>query len=178
MTARANLYRKLAMLGVVGLFLALASRSVLAALKVPEWLDHGLSQVGDALIIAAILPALVDKAAKIELLSDFATEVSHHIIGHHLPADLRNHVLRYLTVDFYRPLWEITYRIDPLVEHPGYIKLTTLNTYQLNNASSVKKIYPYAYAVEKSWFEEVGRSEILSFALTARAACRQALMNA
>jgi hypothetical protein len=133
----------------------------------PEFLRRALPQVGEALITAAVLALLVDKAVKRELLERFAREVSHHIIGHRLPTALRDYVLRYLTVEIIRTDWDITYTIEPIGAHPGFIKLTTSVSSLLQNTSPREKKYDCAFSVERSWAPEIGESSIVSLALTA-----------
>jgi hypothetical protein len=133
---------------------------------VPEVLQRLLPPLGDALMVAALLAVMVDKAVKRELLEQFAREVSHHIIGYRLPAELRDYVMKYLTVDVIRTDWNITYTIELLETHPGFVKLTAQNAYVLQNNSLLEKKHSYSYYVERSWFPEIGESEILSFALT------------
>ena len=84
-----------ALVALVGLYFALRPWSewpiYSGASLVARPFQHGLPQVGDALIIGAVLMFLADKAVKKELLLDFAQEVSHHMVGYKLPPELRQH---------------------------------------------------------------------------------------
>src|SRR5258708_155369 len=102
--------RTLGLVFFAGLFLAILSPKFAEVLKtmavnsqinwlprVFEWLClEVLPKVADALLIAPVLALVVDHAAKHNLLSEFARDVSSHIIGRNLPPSLREHIHSYL----------------------------------------------------------------------------------
>lgn len=119
-----------------------------------------LPKIGDAMMIAAILAAIVDEAAKRALLKDFARDVSSHIIGRLLPPELREHIHQYLGIEFVRVNWDITYTIQELAGHQGFVELKTEAEYDMQNRSTSPKNYQFYYEVEESWFPEIGKTRI------------------
>jgi hypothetical protein len=134
---------------------------------VTAFLQHGLPKVGDALIIAVTLALLVDRAIKLELLDDFARDITHHVLGHLLPPELREHIFHYLSFDFLRASWEITYTMELLEDKPGHVRIATKSEHTVENRSKCWKQYECAYYVEKSWIPAVGETQILAFGLIA-----------
>ena len=100
----------------LGLVLAFFPWTLLVAKLGLSWLDRTdevMHKIGDALLIAPILALAVDKAAKLELLKEFAKDVSSHIIGRQLPESMREYIRAYLDVEFLRSAWHVTYEISP-----------------------------------------------------------------
>ena len=115
----------------------------------PTILQLGLPKVGDALVIAGVIAALVDRAVKRDLLSEFAADISHHIVGHMLPPALREHVRRYLRVEVVRKSWIIDYEIEPQNDPVGFVKVTTRSTYEMENCSAGPAKYKHEFSVEQ-----------------------------
>lgn len=123
----------------------------------PKWLfgiwdwatKEGLSKIGDAMMIAPILALLVDAAAKQSLLSEFAKDVSIHIIGRYLPRELREHINGYLTVDIVRLDLDLVYTITELGDGMN-IELETVMTSDLHNYSFKEIKTPIFVSVSKS----------------------------
>jgi hypothetical protein len=126
-----------------------------------------LPRIGEALMIAMILAFVVDRAAKEQLLKDFAQEVSVHIVGRLLPPELREYILSYLKVDLIRSEWNVRYTIEPWVDKPNLLKLTTYSCFVLENRSEAEVEHAFEFEVDKSAHPEVGESRIL------RARCTQ-----
>jgi hypothetical protein len=170
MSTRAKFLLTLGLATGVGLYLVMWPwerwPAIVGLPLTPDSLRRSLEQIGEALLTAALLAVMVDKAVKRELLEEFAREVSHHIIGHRLPTQLRDHVLRYLTADVIRTDWDITYTIEPIDTRPDFVRLTTLNKCVLQNTTSREKKYCHSYYVERSWAPEIGESSIKTLALS------------
>lgn len=98
-------------------------------------------KAGDALMLAPILAILVEITAAKELLSTFAENVSHHIIGRFLPRPLREHIFKYLTIDFVRRRWEVSYVIDDSQCAPGFIQLISWSSSEIENVSSTSETF-------------------------------------
>src|SRR5258708_28293512 len=97
-----------------------------------EWRRFA-SDAGGAFIIAFLLAILVDSALKEELLTEFAKDVSGHIIGHLLPTKLRKPLLDYLEMSLVRNRWNLTYTLMPCGTQ--YVEVTVLNEYEMENRS-------------------------------------------
>src|SRR5258707_5944903 len=106
-------------------------------------------KVGDALIIAPLLALIVDEAAKRKLIREFSLDISGHIIGRMLPVELRNHLHGYLQMFLVRTRWDITYTIEKWDGQPGYIKLSTISEYDMENHCGDPKDYEFVYRVEQ-----------------------------
>jgi hypothetical protein len=117
-------------------------------------------KVAEALMIAPILALMVDEAAKRKLLREFAVDVSSNIIGRHLPVSMREAVREYLSVSVIRSRWLVTYTITEIPSSPGYVKLHTRSEWELANRLEKSQACPLRFEVEKSWFPEVGETEI------------------
>lgn len=109
------------------------------------------SEVGGALIIAFLLAVLVDAALKKELLTEFAKDVSGHIIGSLLPPKLRKHLVDYLEMSLVRDNWRITYTLMPCGAEP-YVQVTVSSDYEMENRSGDEQRFEFVIKVEKSWF--------------------------
>ena len=118
--------------------------------------------LGEALVIACVVALLVDRAAKLKLLKEFAADVSTHIIGRRLPESLRKHIEPYLEADLIRTTWNITYVISDWPGHHGYDRLETVSVYEIENRSSSPTVYRCVYSVEKSLFPKIGETAILA----------------
>jgi hypothetical protein len=119
-----------------------------------------LAGVGEAMAIAAVIAAVVDEAAKRKVLKEFAEDISTHIVGRLLPPPLREHIHQYLTVDFVRYNWEITYTLEVLKSNPEFVKLETKSVYEMENRSPFERQYTIAYEVEESWVPQIGSTRI------------------
>jgi hypothetical protein len=126
------------------------------------------SGIGEALAIAAVIAYLVDEAAKRRLLTEFAQDVSQHIIGRLLPSGLRERMLQYLTVDFVRSNWTVIYELKVRHQQTNagtfekHVELMTESSYSMENRSPLDKTYIVAYEVMKKWFENLRAPEIKS----------------
>lgn len=126
------------------------------------------SGIGEALAIAAVIAYLVDEAAKRRLLTEFAKDVSQHIIGRLLPSGLRERMLQYLTVDFVRSNWTVIYELKVRHQQTNagaferHVELMTESSYSMENRSPLDKTYIVAYEVMKKWFENLRAPEIKS----------------
>jgi hypothetical protein len=159
----------LAVAFVVGLFLAFPWKfSWMSA--IPSFqglLREVVPKLGDALMIAPLVIVAIEIAASGELLQDFVKDVSHHIIGHLLPPELRDHIKGYLSADFVRPAWFVEYRISEWPDHPGFVAVKILSEYTIENRASGTRRYEFAYTLDKSWFPTVGKAKILHVRATA-----------
>lgn len=117
--------------------------------------------LGEALIIAQILILLVDSAAKKKLLTEFAQDVSTHIIGRWLPLELRSHLEEYLASDIIRKTWTIRYNIESWSDHPQFFKLCTMSDYEIENRGHLNRSYTFRYEVEESFYPELGNTNIV-----------------
>lgn len=147
----------------VGLIGAMVVGGLLALTPAPHWvvvlfflpppspLEELLRKLGDALFIGGVLALLVDKALKEKLLTEFAHDISHHIIGKLLPAEVRDHLLVYLQTSFVRTEWRITCEIRPQAG-TEYVQLNTKIEYRVENRASNEQDYPFRVKVEKSWY--------------------------
>jgi hypothetical protein len=121
---------------------------------------HVLPRVGDAFMIAPLLAIAVEFAAAQELLKSFAFDISHHIIGRLLPAELREHMLSYLTMNWVRRRWFVEYTIEEWPNKPGFIQLASFTEYELENRSDSSRSYPFVYELEESYFPKVGEARM------------------
>lgn len=147
----------------VGLIGAMVVGGLLALTPAPHWvvklfflpppglLEELLRKLGDALFIAGVLALLVDKALKEKLLTEFAYDISHHIIGKLLPAEVRDHLLVYFQTPFVRTEWKIKCEIKPQVG-TDYVELNTTTEYSVENRASRDEDYQFRVKVEKSWY--------------------------
>jgi hypothetical protein len=146
---------------VIGGLLALSPAPhwvvMLFCLSPPRQLEDLLQKSGDALFIAGLLAILVDTALKEKLLSEFAHDVSIHIIGEWLPLGLRDHLRHYLEIKFVRTQWTITFVIEP---HPNtnYVLLRISSAYSVENCARKELPYPFRVKVEQSWYSQFENS--------------------
>jgi hypothetical protein len=150
---------------IVGLLLAIG-------FECPEFLSRGgtlskicflpvravevFHKIGEALMIAAVLAAIVDEDLKGQLIADADRFTS----GRNLPSELREYLHDCLTSPLVRSRWDITYTIERWPAKPGYVKLTTRSAYQMENHSRHRAHYDFVYEVEKSLYPEIGETEI------------------
>ena len=160
----ARLYAFLVLLFVLGLLIALSPWGWLATVMPPETAKHAadiLVKIGEAFVIAPILVAVVDRAAKLQLLKEFGENISLHIMGRFLPRELRDHLEPYLTAKFVRRNWEIDYRIEEWPNQAEFVKLTTLSQYEIENCTNDPAEYEFSYLVDDSWYPTIGKAEIV-----------------
>lgn len=131
----------------------------------PEFLRAVVPKIAEALMIAPIIALMVDEAAKRKLLREFANDISSNIIGRHLPVSMREAVREYLSVSVIRRKWNVTYTITEIAGLAGYVKVHTHSEWELENCLEKSQACPFRFAVEKSWFPEVGETEITRFGL-------------
>ena len=103
-----------------------------------EWKQFA-SEAGGALIIAFLLAVLVDAAVKGGLLTEFAKDVSGHIIGNLLPPKLRKHLMDYLEMSLVRDNWNITYTLKPYRDR--YVQVLIFSEYEMENHSSDEQAF-------------------------------------
>ena len=119
-----------------------------------------LPKLGEALMIASILALVIDGISKRKLLDEFLRDISIHILGRLLPRELREHMLDYLSIDFVRSDWTVTYTITSVPGRPDYVQMETYMGYDVENRSALEQEYSCKYDVEESWFPDVGESRI------------------
>jgi hypothetical protein len=150
----------------LGLALALGGGFLLVLTPLPHCvamlfhlpsLEDLLRKLGDAFFIAGVLALLVDTALKEELLTEFAHDISIHIIGELLPLGLRDHLRSYLETPIVRPAWTITYVIEPH-EDPQYVQLRVSSSYSVENYSRKELGYLFRVKVERSWYTQYDNS--------------------
>jgi hypothetical protein len=129
-------------------------------MRAPQFLRALIPGLGEALMIAPILALIVDDAAKRKLLREFAVDVSSNIIGRHLPATMREAIRQYLSVQIIRSRWCVTYTIREMPNTPGYILMHTRCEWDFENRSDKDMPCPYSFGVERSWFHEIGETQI------------------
>jgi len=59
-----------------------------------------------------------------------------------------------------RTRWEITYQIDKWADHDGFVKLTTISEYDMENFSERPADYDFRYSVEESQYDKIGATQI------------------
>lgn len=152
----------LAVVFVLGLVLAATPWSTWIPTERPmlQYFFELVTKVGDALMIAPILAAIVEIAVTRELLEDFVYGISHHIVGRLLPSELREHILRYLTTDFVRTRWTIEYHLEELPDHPDYVQLRRISEYDLENRSVALRKFDFRFEIQRSWFPRIGEASI------------------
>lgn len=119
-----------------------------------------LQAVGEALVVAQVIIVTVDQAAKAKLLQEFAKDVSGHIIGKHLPVELRVHIMKLLEAPFVRTKWEIIYTISTWPGQSEYWRLVTESGYEIENVSDTEQKFLFFYSLEESFAPHIGRSQI------------------
>ncbi len=117
--------------------------------------------LGEALIIALIISALVDSEAKRSMLREFAENVSLHIIGRWLPKELRAHLEGYLASDLLRKDWVIQYNIETWPDQSKFFKLRSAIEYKIENRGESDRDYDFRYDVEESFFPHLGKAKII-----------------
>jgi hypothetical protein len=142
---------------VIGLGLVLASALIHpdeagAPLLASLW--DFLEKLGDALVIAAILGSVVERATREDHFRHFAQYLSVEVFGSSLPARLREHIRGYFRMDLVRTTWEVDYTIQPWPDKPGYLQLHVASRYYMQNRSNTAKEYPFKYRVEDSVWAE------------------------
>jgi hypothetical protein len=137
--------------------------------RATELLGKALSGVGEALAIAAVIAYLVDEAAKRKLLKEFAADVSEHIIGRILPEELREQMFQYLTLDFVRRDWRITYDLRLRPGTPSHVELVTTSEYVMENRSPLAKSFTVGYEVVEKWFAGLQPPDIRSVVVDGQA---------
>jgi hypothetical protein len=107
-----------------------------------------------------VLAVMVDEVAKRRLLREFAIDVSSNIIGRQLPEAMREDLRAYLSLGVIRSNWTVTYTIEEIDGKPGYVKLHTRSEWEVENRLAKEQAYGVTYSVEKSWFPEVGETQL------------------
>jgi hypothetical protein len=132
---------------------------------------HLIVAIGEAMAVAAVIAIFVDeyekdKFAK-ELVEEFTTHVSDHIVGRLLPATLREQLHEYLTVGFVRRTWDVTYNLQwktPVgpsgAAGARYVKLSTTSEYEMENCSPLDHDYRIGFEVVQRWFTNLPDPEI------------------
>ena len=135
------------------------------ALSPWRWLNEVLKrsshEIGMAFIVAPIIAIIVDRAAKKELLTEFAEDISSHIIGRLLPVNLREYISEIMQSAFVRTRLDLEYDVKILPDRTDFLKVQTRIEYELENKSDTPRDYCFKYEVEKSFYPEVGEAKII-----------------
>jgi hypothetical protein len=123
-------------------------------------------KIGEAFVIAPLLAFIVDEALKKKLLRDAST----FMIGHVLPGELREHLQTYLRSPLVRTRWDVTYTIEKWTNDKGefcegYVKLSTISEYDMQNYAHTTNTYKFRFEVEDSLHKQVGNTKITSVLL-------------
>jgi hypothetical protein len=145
-------------------FLALVFVGGLAVVKLMP--DSVYSEVGKALIIAAVLAAGVDSYVKSKLVADVAKDISPYAVGYLLPNEVKEEIRNLLRVPLVRNNMEILYRLSRIPGNPGYLRSRVQLTYRVMNLTDVPQEYEHSVFCEKSFFPDVGAAMIEGIGLT------------
>lgn len=124
------------------------------------------TEVGIALMIAAVIAWLVDYAAEQRLLEDFAENVSAHVIGRLLPLDLRESIFDYLQNPIVRTKLNILYAIKDLPGHKGFVELRVDGGSDVENRSGVARSWDFTCSVDHTCCPSVGKSRLTGVSVT------------
>jgi hypothetical protein len=138
--------------------------------KISDFFVHLFAAIGEAMAIAAVIAGVVDEAAKRKLLKEFAENISDHIVGRLLPEKLREQIHEYLSVDFVRHGWVLTFDLklwNREVENgpagkmtKRFVQLITTSEFAMENRSPFERPYCVAYEVMQHWFKDLQSPEI------------------
>ena len=126
----------------VGMIFAKTYFGISESIPYPQKIAWELTErTGDALIIAVVLGFLVDLSAKKETIKETLLEISGHIIGRHLPKEIREEVLEYLSKSFFRPCMHLEYSLDLASWDAHTVVLQTTCYGDIQNLSAKRSVF-------------------------------------
>jgi hypothetical protein len=109
-----------------------------------------LEGLGEALVIAALLAAVVDPYVKFRLGTEIGREIAKETLGEHLPIELRTALEKIQEIDLYLRGMTIDAVLEPDPSHPGFLVWNTTIRYEVENASWVKRGFEHQVSIADS----------------------------
>jgi formiminoglutamase len=104
--------------------------------KLPGEIKEIGPKLGEALIIAAVLTAIVDPYLKRELAEQVARDALNAAAGHDLPQAVKNEIQRIIRAEYTRRRFTIVFNISGVKDHDGFVTLVMHTAYDIENETA------------------------------------------
>ena len=125
-----------------------------------------LEKVGEAMIIAAVLAFIVDKALKRELLSEVTRDALSVAAGHTLPDPIKEAIADIIQQPYARKNFVIEFTLTELPENPHHVKLHMHTSYEVISLTHGRQEYVVRSSIERPQNIIVEDSKLLNFDLS------------
>jgi hypothetical protein len=120
-------------------------------------------KLGEALVLAAVLAAVVDKTLKHEFLKEVSEDILSAAAGHTLPDRLKSTISTIIQSPYIRKNFIIKFTISDIADRPGFVLLTMHASYDVVNMRDEWQPYFVRTAIDKNnYFSHEGRLLALS----------------
>src|ERR1017187_7645527 len=109
-----------------------------------------LDGLGEALMIAALLAAVVDPYAKFRLGKEIGREIAKDTLGEHLPIELREALEGIQDIGLYLRRMTVDAVLEPDSAHPGFLVWRMTIRYEVENSSWTKRPYEHRASIADS----------------------------
>jgi formiminoglutamase len=135
--------------------------------KLPHQIGEIGPKLGEALIIAAVLTAIVDPYLKRELAERVARDALNAAAGHDLPQAVKNEIQRIIRAEYTRRRFTIVFNISEVKDHNGFVTLVMHTAYDIENETAFWVPCTIRTAIELPRGPELVPAEIARSALLA-----------
>jgi hypothetical protein len=133
-----------------------------------------LTGLGEALIIAAIVAAVVDPYAKFRLGKEVGREIAKETAGQHLPLELRQALESIQEINLYLLRMAVDVELEKVDSHPGLLKWRMTMHYEVENASWNKRSFEHRVSISDSRAESAD-GKVIEVAHYLNGACQYRL---
>lgn len=119
-----------------------------------------LHQLAEELTITLALALLVDVYLKQKLAKTVSQEVWSYASAQDLPEAIRQSYHDLLHMSFVREDFVLHVRLNPIPDHPDFLRAELKVKFELRNLSDAEHKYPLRSKIEKSDYPEVGQSRL------------------
>jgi hypothetical protein len=123
-------------------------------------------KLGDAIIIASVLAAAVDRYLKLNLLEEASRDALAFAAGHALPAPIKHRIADLIRAPHARRGFRMMLTLTRIKERPGYVRLLSHTSYAMLNLTGDPLPFAVRSVVEQSRWPQAGENKLLLFKLT------------
>jgi hypothetical protein len=108
-----------------------------------------LAAFADALLVAALLGATVDKYVKAFLIQEASRDVYRYLAGYNLPEEIKERLQTLMGTALIRHNWRIAYTLTPIVTESNEVLIDVVYSFELQNISNDVQKYTQKIQIEK-----------------------------